>query len=137
MEGIWYNELGSKMIIDSINDGQIIGNYETTVGSAQGLYTLSGRTEKNVKSQENQSIGWVVVWDNEITNNNCVTSWSGQLQEIEGEEVIHAYWMLTIETVPGSNWKSTLIGYDTFKRTIPTASVINKHVNSRSVSHPL
>ncbi len=137
LEGIWYNELGSKLIIESVNDGKIEGKYETTVGSAQGIYALSGRVEKTAQPQLNQSIGWVVVWDNEMTNNNCVTSWSGQLQEMDGEKVIHAYWMLTIETSSRSNWKSTMIGHDTFKRQFTSSDIINELVNSRNISHPL
>ncbi len=134
---IWYNELGSKMIIDSVHDGQIEGKYETTVGSAQGIYRYRVELKKITISQRNQSIGWVVVWDNNITNNNCVTSWSGQLQETDGAQVIHAYWVLTIETASRSNWKSTMIGHDTFTRQFTLPSPMNELVNLRNISHPL
>jgi len=66
-----------------------------------------------------------------------VTTWSGEVQtDKDGEEVIRTTWLLTMETAQNANWKSTLIGKDTFTRTKPTKAQIDKILGTRDLPHP-
>ena len=134
--GTWYNQLGSKMTV-KVDGGQIDGTYETAVGSSQGKYVLTGRTDIDIVADASRNIGWVVMWEGEKGNLDSLTSWSGQLQEIDGEEIITTFWLLTIGTKPEINWHSTLIGQDIFKRKEPPSESISTSLRLRNASHPL
>ncbi|WP_449399363.1 avidin/streptavidin family protein [Chryseobacterium wanjuense] len=111
LNGTWYNELGSKMTI-TVNGNSIIGTYQTSVGDATGIYDLVGLTDTD--NDTSQAIGWIVVWQNSHGSSDSVTSWNGQLQEIDGIPTIVTTWLLTEETDPNDNWRSTLVGKDIF-----------------------
>jgi hypothetical protein len=134
LKSVWYNQLGSRMDL-TVAGGQINGWYETKVGEASGRYVLSGRTDTDSDAARN--IGWVVSWENAYGSSDSVTAWSGELQTIDGEEVITTTWLLTIETKPENNWKSTLVGRDVFTRTAPTDLQMKKAYLQGTVSHPL
>lgn len=134
ISGIWYNQLGSKMKL-SVDNGSIEGVYHTAVGNAAGIYKLVGRTD--IDDDQSQNIGFVVSWENESGSSDSVTAWSGQVQVIEGQEVLIATWLLTKETRPGANWKSTLIGKDIFKRQKDSDSEIEERQKYEACSHPL
>lgn len=70
-------------------------------------------------------------------SSDSVTAWSGQLREVDGEEFITAFWILTIETRPSAEWRSHLVGQDVFRRTKPGLESIRREVALGSVSHPL
>ncbi|MCL1466593.1 avidin/streptavidin family protein [Argonema galeatum] len=107
--GTWLNELGSKLSIESVSeDGNVKGFYETAVssaGCAKGKFPLVGRTNL-------PSIGFVVSWTNSESRCSSVTAWSGQLQ---GDQLVTT-WLLTSQTVPSNNWRSTYVNKDTFTR---------------------
>ena len=113
IEGKWYNELGSQVDFE-IKGNLLSGKYQTAVGDASGIYLLTGQL--NASQEVSQALGFVVVWQNEHKDSNSVTSWSGQAQEIDGEDVITTTWLLTSETEADEDWQSTLIGKDVFKR---------------------
>ena len=48
---------------------------------------------------------------------NSTTTWSGQWQKTRSGIRIFTTWLLTSQTEPKDNWKSTLVGKDTFYRT--------------------
>jgi len=118
IEGKWYNELGSVVNFE-VNGGQLSGIYHTAVGDAEGIYPLTGRINTSVET--GQAIGFVVVWQNEWRDSNSVTAWSGQTQVINGADTIITTWLLTDETPVEDDWKSTIVGKDTFTR-IPQAT---------------
>lgn len=134
LQGTWYNELGSEMNL-TIKDGLVTGTYHTAVGDASGLYPLAGRAD--ITTDKTPNIGFVVSWENQYANAESVTAWSGQYQILNEEEVIITFWLLTMETKPDLNWRSTLIGQDIFKRTKPTQEEINMKLGIGPVSHPL
>jgi hypothetical protein len=121
----------------NVNNGQIDGTFETAVGSAQGKYVLTGRTDIDPVSELIHNIGWVVMWEGERGNKDSLTSWSGQLQKIENEEIITTFWLLTTETRPKENWTSTLIGQDIFKRNKPADDDVTNTLRLYRSSHPL
>lgn len=123
INGSWYNELGSKMEIAVAVDGTITGMYQTAVGNAKGIYPLAGRTEVD-SPNDDQNIGFVVSWWNEYGNSHSVTTWSGQVQEIDGQQIMRTTWLLTSETDPKDDWASTLVSIDVFTRERPSAEVV-------------
>jgi hypothetical protein len=135
LDGDWYNELGSMMRL-TVTGNQISGTYHTAVGTATGVYELTGRTDTN-NSAQSRNVGFVVSWENEHGSSDSVTAWSGQRQVIAGQETITTTWLLTIETGPKANWKSTMVGKDVFTRTPPAADKVTLAQQLRGPSHPL
>jgi hypothetical protein len=137
LSGVWYNQLGSKMEL-TLQNGQVSGTYESSVGAAagKGPYKLSGRTDTD-QDLESQNIGFTVSWENDKGSLDSVTSWSGQMQTIEGKEIISTFWILTIETKADVNWKSRLIGSDRFGRSKPSATDVDLALKLGPASHPL
>ena len=136
IEGTWFNELGSEMVF-RVNGTSISGTYETKVGDAAGIYQLNGALDDK-PNVSGQAIGFVVAWVNQAHgSSHSVTSWSGQYQTIDGEEVIITFWLLTAETDPQNDWESTLIGKDIFTRFAPSQSDVTKRLKLGPASHPL
>lgn len=135
IEGVWYNELGSTLTIDSVNDGQITGSYQTAVssGCANGSFQVVGQTDTD---SGGQYVGFVVLWKNAQSTCNSGTTWSGQLQGINGSAMITAFWLLTMEVDPGEEWQSTLVGQDVFTQTQPMAAEFAARPKLRRHSHP-
>ncbi|WEK38292.1 MAG: avidin/streptavidin family protein [Candidatus Pseudobacter hemicellulosilyticus] len=119
INGTWYNQLGSQMVLQ-VNGKNIQGTYHTKVGDASGIYELTGKMD--IDNDASTAIGWVVLWNNQYGSSDSVTTWSGQIQEIAGEETIVTTWLLTAETEDDDNWHSTLVGKDVFTRLLPSKS---------------
>jgi hypothetical protein len=66
-----------------------------------------------------------------------VTGWSGQYQIIDGQETIVAMWLLTIQQRPADDWKSTLVGRDTFTRAAPSPAQVEAYARMYPWSHPV
>ena len=129
LEGVWYNQLGSRMDITSATNNQLSGTYESGVGCAQGPYTLTGRYET-----EGKSLGWVVSWKNNQAACYSTTSWSGEYDTACVAEEIRTTWLLTYP--PAEDWNSTTTGVDTFTRTQPTAEACKKALKRGCISQP-
>ena len=128
LEGVWYNQLGSRMDITSATNNQLSGTYESGVGCAQGPYTLTGRYET-----EGKSLGWVVSWEKEGQEScRSTASWSGEYDDTACE--IRTTWLLTYP--PAEDWNSTTTGVDTFTRTQPTAEACKKALKRGCISQP-
>jgi hypothetical protein len=113
IKGEWFNELGSMMRID-VHGATITGKYQTAVGDADGLYDLVGRV--SLPEDDNRTIGFVVAWQNDKRKTDSITTWSGEVREVNGTQFITTTWLLTEETNPKDDWKSTLVGKDLFTR---------------------
>ena len=135
LSGTWYNELGSKMDLVA-NGSSITGTYHTAVGDASGIYDLVGRTDTD--NDASQAIGFVVVWQNQYGSSDSVTAWSGQYQAIDGVDTIVTTWLLTSETDPDDDWRSTLVNKDYFTKTPPTQEEIQRKIRMGvKHSHPI
>jgi len=135
LDGVWYNELGSTVTIQ-IAGNQITGTYQTAVGDATGQYPIVGSFDSN-PAPSGPSVGWVVAWANQSGSSNSVTTWCGQLQSINGSEVLTAMWLLTGETAPNSDWQSTIVGKDVFTRIKPNQEQVRLKAKSIPWSHPV
>jgi Avidin family len=71
----------------NVNGMEITGTYQTAVGDAQGIYQLCGAADSE-PGGSNQTVGFVVAWENEYGSSHSVTAWSGRCQVIDGEETI-------------------------------------------------
>ena len=134
LNGTWYNTLGSSMKL-AVEGQQVSGTYTTAVGEAQGRYPIVGAidTESYNKSQ---AVGLVVIWSNEQGSSHSVTTWSGQLEMIDGQEILRATWLLTRETPPDQDWQSTLVGADIFTRYPPAWNQPDAINRRKPRSHP-
>jgi Avidin family len=131
LHGEWWNELGSKMVIEVDPDDPktFRGLYHTNVGNAQEKrYPLLGRCDN--RHLDSRMVGFVVVWNADPPDgdapavNPSVTTWCGQLQIVKDQEVIATTWLLNRLTAPADDWESTLVGMDYFKRKKPSEATI-------------
>lgn len=136
LEGEWYNELGSMMILTE-KEGHLLGVYETAVGGQRGGHPLSGLC--GPADHASRSVGWIVVWNGGSSPKGAsVTAWSGQLQQIDGRETIVATWLHTSETNPEEDWHNTTVGKDIFTRQRPSQEEIEYSMRHGAVSsHPV
>jgi hypothetical protein len=133
-EGTWYNELNSTMIL-KITNGVLSGTYQSPKGDAPDPQSLTGKIDPS-PSNGSQVLGWVVQWVNPAKPIHAVTVWSGQYQEVNGEEIITTEWLLTDATDPDDDWEATLVGHDTFKRTAPPKNLVDFNEKTKGASHP-
>jgi hypothetical protein len=131
LNGTWYNELGSIMTLQT-NGNIISGTYQTAVGDASGIYSLIGQII--VDESSSLALGWVVVWQNQYGNSDSVTTWSGQLQSVNGTPTIVTTWLLTSETDPNDDWHSTIVGKDVFTNSKPTVEEIKENLK-KGIKH--
>ena len=122
LNGKWLNQLGSYMELVVDSTGGITGIYNTGVGNASGDYILVGRTDI-IGNATSGNVGFVVSWNNSANgNSDSVTAWAGQLQILNGVPTITTTWLLTDETNPTNNLKSTIIGKGTFRTVLASQS---------------
>jgi hypothetical protein len=133
LAGTWYNELGSKMEI-TVNGLLLTGTYKSGVG-AEGTYSLTGAFDTNPVVNKNQSLGFVVAWQNEKSNHNSTTSWSGRYLETPTSETLVTFWLLT--AAQPAQWESTLIGEDIFTRTAPSEETKQRRLARGTFPHPM
>lgn len=134
LQGTWYNELGSTMILNPLDPtyGTMTGTYTTAVsssGCARGQFMLAGRTDIWA---DGQTVGWAVTWLNSSSKCWSTTSWAGHYDGTR----ITAFWLLAEQAAPGEQWASTLIGQDVFTRTAPTEDEVAQVHQAKRHSHP-
>ena len=134
IEGIWYNELGSRMKL-TVNGNGISGTYKSKVGDAEGEYKIFG-ARVPTSGESNQALGFVVAWANDSDSTSSVTCWSGQWQIVDGKEEINTMWLLTSVELPEDDWKSTLVGRDIFTRTKPSSGKATEAAQRAPGSQP-
>lgn len=135
LEGTWYNELGSSMTIDAVSDGAFDLTYETAVSAsdcAVGRFDGSGRSDD---SAAGLAVAFVVAWSNERSGCGAVTSWSGELRTVGGEETLVAMWLLVVPNEQ-YDWASTIVGQDIFTRTPAPQGLVEESVAPKRHSHP-
>ena len=104
------------MVIDSVDadTGVFSGQYCSSVGQVEKFYLLTGRYD-TASTTGTPTLGWTVTWKNAFKNAHSTTTWSGQYQHSSsGTPTLLTKWLLTSETKPSDNWKSTLVGSDVF-----------------------
>ncbi|CAE1330396.1 unnamed protein product [Acanthosepion pharaonis] len=118
LEGTWYNELGSEIILSYDKSGIIKGEYRTAVERQEGT---AGNTHSLIYGignyhEPNTTFGFHVVW----RKGASVTGFVGQchstcgLDEMETLEVNWILWQ-SIEKCQ-DHWRSTLYGINSFTK---------------------
>ena len=98
ISGVWYNELGSEMILTTDKNGGLSGTYKSAVGNAEDFYILAGRYDVSLPlDSSGDSVGWVVTFRNHLCNAHSTMAWSGQYFD-SGAERILTNWLLTLST---------------------------------------
>lgn len=122
--GVWYNQLGSKMILRAdAATGALTGRYHSRVGDVPRCYDLSGRFDPHPPSGKGLSLGWAVTYLNTTPPVNSTATWSGQYFNGTIERIL-THWLLTRSSPVAGVWSSTNIGTDTFTRNQPTVDEI-------------
>lgn len=114
IQGTWYNELGSTVIINDIGPiGNFSGEYHTAVETGEDEIPPTPLVGKTSTNGVNDTFGMTVVW----RGGSSVTSWTGQFHICGGEETLMTTWILAsqVETCK-ENWEAYRIGQDLFKR---------------------
>ena len=101
------------MIISNVdpNTGTFSGLYYSAVGKAEKFYSLVGRYDT---ASDSPTFGWTVSYQNQYENAHSTATWSGQYQCVSGTPTLLTTWLLTSQTEPSDNWKSTNVGVNVF-----------------------
>ena len=101
------------MIINNVDPktGIFTGQYNSAVGEAEKFYSLVGRYDT---ASDSPTLGWTVSYQNQYENAHSTCTWSGQHQCVSGTPTLLTTWLLTSQTEPSDNWKSTDVGFDVF-----------------------
>lgn len=131
LSGTWYNQLGSKLILENLGDPvypvTLGGTYTTAVylstpnGTVKllhhdlgGTTTQSGLVTFRVIWNKKQPLSTSVA---ELRTPATLTTWIGQCVECDGQETMRTTWILTeAQNTCQDMWKANRIGQDTFKR---------------------
>ncbi len=117
LSGIWYNDLGSEMILKQDSRGIIVGDYRTGVerkrGSAGTSYSLV--YGMGSRSNKKSTFAFFVIW----SKGASVAGFVGQCNicGVDKREQIESAWVLRKRVSKcGDDWKSTMSGENTFTR---------------------
>jgi len=111
LSGTWVNELGSALVIDSINsEGKIIGKYASSTGVDGSIFPLEGWVNKNEEYPEEINISFSVKW----TGYGSITSWTGYCKVENNESMIKTMWYL-VRSGQDFEWERIISNSSTFK----------------------
>ena len=113
------NELGSRMELTLHDDGSLTGLYTTAVGNVppSAWYRLYGGYDAvTLNSKKMGTIGFVVSWQNGVSNSSSTTSWNGIYDNARAVPEIRTMWLLTSYATPQDEWGSTRIKHDKFRQ---------------------
>lgn len=119
LDGVWFNEYGSRMEITVDETGFFSGLYSSHTGDV-GTYRVIGLTDAQCVSG-NQGVSISIQWRpvdavGDDPDWHLVSGMVGQLQSVDGQDVITVNHLLVQETAPGDNWRSTFIDKISFRR---------------------
>lgn len=129
LEGVWYNQHGSKLELSAQEGGVLRG----TFSSASGLAA---------KEYKGQPISGY--WSNHLVAFVCnfgkfgsLTAWTGHLVEEHDARCIETQWQMAV-TLPAPEqpddlWRGTWTGSDVFRREAPASA----RTSTTFPSHPL
>lgn len=116
LRGVWYNNVGSEVILNQTESGIISGEYRTAVEQDKGS---AGHSHSFVYgfgrfAHPNTTFSLIVVWKGGAS----VTGWVGQCHICENNTaILEMNWLLRRNVDSCSDvWKSTMYGEGTFTR---------------------
>lgn len=109
IKGSWANELGSILVIDSVqNDGKILGRYASSTGVDGKVFELQGWV--NNMDSFSPTISFTVRWN----DYGSITSWTGYCQDHDGEPYIKTLWHL-VRPPQTYEWERIIVNTSTFR----------------------
>jgi hypothetical protein len=136
--GIWYDQRGTTLRIDSLANNLFHGTYRhispppapdpdapspvdidlACPSTLSGSAASPGGSAAPSSNDHVRDLGWFITWINQDGDPVATTSWSGCYERRDGQETITATWyQFTDAVVP--DWASTRTGLDTFTRHYP------------------
>ena len=109
LDGVWRNQLGSRVRLVAELDGSLAGTYESAVGDTRLPQPLLGQCEAVAPSGP-VVLGFVVRWPAA----GSVAVWAGTIDD--RLDRIHASWLLVEGREAPGAWGSTRTGTDEFRR---------------------
>lgn len=114
MAGEWINELGSALVIDSINEeGKILGKYASSTGVDGKIFPLNGWVNKNDDYPGEINISFSVRWK----GYGSITSWTGYCYTDDEGSHIKTIWNL-VRSGKEFNWERIITNSSTFSSKI-------------------
>ena len=116
VSGIWYNDLGSEIILNQTENGIITGEFRTAVerkkGAAGGSHSLVYGS--GMYGKPNTTFSLIIVW----RGGASVTGWVGECHFCTNNTaVLQTNWLLRSKIDKCDDaWKSTLYGENIFTR---------------------
>ena len=119
IRGRWVNQNGSTLVIEEIDDGHIIGRFES----------LKGRAAKDIEYpvaglQNGELVSFLVSFTSPEENLHAITSFAGRWENgSDGVQRIHTTWILSRQfedsdmQKPTQVWNTFLTNGDVFTRT--------------------
>lgn len=115
LQGTWYNQLGSQLILVHLSDGTLEGEYRTSVEVEIGdAGTSHSIVVGSAPYLAGASFGFSVVWN----GGQSTTVWTGQCVVcLGGHEKLLTTWLLhSMSSNCHEKWKANRIGRDIFTR---------------------
>ncbi|MEL6686099.1 MAG: avidin/streptavidin family protein [Pseudomonadota bacterium] len=110
LDGMWVNEAGSVVVLESNQTGALSGHYQTKLGApdADSHFPLTGWVQ-----------GDVVAFSVNFEGFGSITSWSGQLSEDQAGPFLRTLWHYT-KDIPDAEesedlWRTINSGYAVFR----------------------
>ena len=109
--GIWTNELGSQLVIDSVGEsGDLYGEYRSSSGVDGKVFPLQGWINKKLESPS-MAIAFNVHWG----EYGSITSWTGYLDEDTQGYYIKTLWHL-VRPTEKQPWERIISNASTFRK---------------------
>ncbi|WP_394209843.1 avidin/streptavidin family protein [Enterovibrio calviensis] len=135
LEGTWQNEFGSLMTLEQTNDNGITclytGSYTSHTGET-GEYQVNAVTDAQ-PTENGQTVSINVLWKNLAPDakpseyDHALSSFTGQLQLVNGNAVINTTYLLVSNTAPADDWGATIIDKSTFRRVPELLPKLNQY----------
>lgn len=109
LEGVWKNQLGSRLRLTVGEDGSLAGTYESAVGGTRLPQPVVGKWEDGVPGGE-VVVGFVVRWPAA----GSLAAWVGTFDH--RVDHIRASWLLVEGRPATDTWGATRTGEDEFRR---------------------
>lgn len=113
LAGVWRNQLGSELVLHADGFGGLSGSFHTgTHRAEEGAAGVTGSYD-TLTAGSDCVLAFTVKW----SEAHGFTVWAGRYRG--GDGTIQATWLMTVDSEPEEEWRSTVIGHDVFHRVAP------------------
>lgn len=131
-DGTWYNEHGSKLVLEIAPDGRLTGSFESALGlAAPGeRFPVTGF-----------AAGDLVAFTVSFGKYLSLTNWAGHRTVADdGEEILETAWQMAVSPPPAKDverWKGTWTGSNVFRRRPPKEARVRRTPRTAARAAPL